>query len=141
MDYQTAIRTMLQIVDPVLAPLVNVVVYPNTATAVPTSPGTAASWARVTVQHSKGRQRSIPTQNQHYNQVGVLTIQLFQPSGRGIGSNTAIQPLLDALINAAPLGALFFKNVTPIEVGTSGPWFATNILAEFDYDTIRNVIT
>ena len=135
MNYQQAIRAIIGIIDPVLAPLVSTVIYPNTSTPVPTNG--SLSWARVTIQHAQGRQVSIPTENQHFEKTGIVTIQLFQPSGRGLGSNAAVQPCLDIFEQATiwPDG-LFYKDVTSSEQGTSGHWYQTNILATFDYHAI-----
>ncbi len=88
------------------------------------------------LEHVLGTQRSIPQENQHHHQEGVLIIQLYQPSGRGLGSNASITPLLSALRKAGP-GGLFFKNVTSAEKGTSGHWFQTNIEAQFDYNSVE----
>lgn len=134
MNYTEAIRAMFGLINPVLAPLVSTIIYPNTATPVPTNG--SVSWARVTLQHAQGRQRSIPTENQHHQNVGVLTIQLFQPTGRGLAGNVAVPTLLSTLRNSPFMGSLFFKDVTSSEEGTSGHWYQTNILATFDYDSI-----
>lgn len=134
MNYSEAIRAMFTLINTPLAAALSTVIYPNTATPVPTNG--SVSWARVTVQHAQGRQRSIPAENQHHQNVGVLTIQLFQPTGRGLAGNTLVPTLLSTLRNSPFLGSLFFKDVTSSEQGTSGHWYQTNILATFDYDSI-----
>lgn len=135
MNYQEAIRAMTTTVNAALLPFVTQarIIYPNTATPVPTDG--SVSWARVTIKHVSGEQRSVPQENQHTNSMGTLIIQLFQPSGVGLGSNTSIAPILKSLRRAA-VGSLFFKNVTSEEIGVDGHWFQTNISAIFDYHTI-----
>lgn len=134
MTSQEAIRGMFGVIDAALLPLASTIIYPNTGTPVPTV-GTT-TWARVMLQHVQGGQRSIPQENQHSRQEGIVIIQVFEPSGRGLGASTVSDVLLRALRRAA-VSSLFFKNATKEEIGISGPWFQVNISAQFDYDTVE----
>lgn len=108
-------------------------------------PGTGDSddnpdpWARITVQHSQGNQASLVNHlgRQRYEQTGVVTIQIFTPLGTGLSLNQKLSKIAaDAFRGKKTPGGVWFRNVRPNEVGESGAWFQTNILAEFEYDEI-----
>lgn len=135
MNYQQAVREMFTLLNATLAPLVSVVNYPNTAEVIP--PGNA-SWARVSLRHVEAEQRTIVYHAQRYENDGILTIQLFRPSGGGLGSDTLSTPVLKALRAQFTNGGAFFKRVTAAEIGISGQWYQTNVVAQFEYDSVEN---
>lgn len=135
MNYQTAIREIFTLLDAVLVPLVSVVNYPDTAEVIPSA---SLSWARVSLRHVEAEQRTIQYHAQRYENDGMVVIQLFRPTGRGIGSNTLVTPVLDALRAKFTPGGAFFKRVTAAEVGVSAHWYQVNVVAAFEYDSIQN---
>lgn len=134
MSYQNAIREILAVIDAAWAPTGNPIAYPNKAFTVPDGKTT---WARVTLEHTAGAQRSIAQPTQLYTQLGTLIVQVFVPGGGGLGSGAQSDPVVliqKALRGIQTPGGVFFMKVSPREVGTDGPWFQTNVSTVFQYD-------
>lgn len=134
MSYQNAVRAILGAIDAVWAPTGNPIAYPNRGFTVPDGKTT---WARVTLEHTAGAQRTISQPTQLYTQIGTLIVQVFVPAGSGLGIAAQADPvaLIQSALRGVQLaGGVFFMKVTPREVGIDGPWFQTNISAIFQYD-------
>lgn len=99
----------------------------------------APNWARVSVQHSLGSQDAInPNVGQRsYTRSGIVSVQLF--TGRdGLTSADVIAEAIEAaFLGVSTPGGVWFRNVRSVEIGEDGPWFQTNILAEFVYEQTR----
>lgn len=103
-------------------------------------PPTNAPWARATVVHSEGNQRTLGgIGGRRFGRSGNVFIQVFAPRGQGQG-------LLDRLCAVAvsafegkktPSG-VWFRAVSVNEIPQSGnnPWVSANVVAEFNYDKI-----
>ena len=97
-------------------------------------------WVRVLIRHVDGFQSSLVGEagNRRFTRLGLLTMQLFTPFGGGLAENDSIASALRAAVEgvSTPNG-VWFRNARVAEVGQDGPWFQTNVLAEFEYDELR----
>lgn len=121
-----------------------VLLYSDVNDEPPAAPaaGTSSppSWARVTVTHGPRGQGSLADHEgkRRYTAVGLIIIQVFTPSGNGLSiSDDLCKILEDALDGAVTPSGVWFRNVRSSEIGKSGPWFQTNVVAEFEYDEIK----
>ncbi len=77
--------------------------------------------------------------SRRFRKVGVITVQVFEPYGEGLTSSDQRAKIVsDALegVSTAP-DEVIFRNVRVVEVGLTGGWFQYNVVAEFEYDTIK----
>jgi len=134
---EQAVREIFQIVDAALLPLVGAanILYPNRPEA---KPAASSAWARVTLRHVEADQRSLQAQDQLYENEGILIVQLFEPSGRGLALSTLTTPMLQALRVTTTPSLVWFRRVTSAEQGISEHWYQTNVSAIFQYDTREN---
>jgi hypothetical protein len=99
-----------------------------------------APYARITMRHNVSDQRTLGnTGNRRFRRFGVITVQIFALSNQGLATaDTFAKVALDAFEgnNTAPT-EVHFRNVRMNEVGEDGPWFQTNVIADFDYDEIK----
>jgi len=134
MSYQAAVRAIVARIDELWAPTGNPIAYPNRAFTLPQGNTT---WARVTIEHTAGAQRSISQPDQLYTQLGTVIVQIFVPAGSGLSSSQNSDPvqLMQKAFRGVQLaGGVFFMRVSPKEVGIDGPWHQTNVSAVFQYD-------
>ncbi len=105
-------------------------------------PGESASttqneaWARTTVR-TIGSDRT--TQGtRRYQTDGLVTVQIFTPSGDGHTLGDALTKIVvDALrAHTSSADSIWFFGVTPIEIGQDGPWFNVNVDASFRYQEV-----
>jgi hypothetical protein len=105
------------------------------------SPPTSGSWARVTVQHQEGFQATLGGTDgtSRYRRLGVVTVQIFTDYGEGnVDGDTLATVAKNAFEGAVTSpGGVIFRNVRTPEIGQSGQWFQTNVLADFEYDEVR----
>jgi hypothetical protein len=99
------------------------------------------AWARVSVRHEAGDQRSLGvTGGRVFTRFGVVIVQIFVPSGKhGL-------VLVDRLGNVAlsafegketSAGSVWFRNAAYREAGVDNGFFQANVTAEFQYDTVK----
>lgn len=133
---QTAIREMFQVIDTALSALATGgILYPDRPEI---KPAASAPWARVTLRHVEAGQRTLQAQGQLYENEGILIVQLFEPSGRGLANHVLTQPMLSALRAKVTPGLVWFRRVSEQQVGISEHWYQTNVSAIFQYDTLEN---
>ncbi len=103
-----------------------------------------APFARITVQHTIAFQATVGGRissgggGQRFRRFGLVTVQIFTISGDGLTINdTLVQLALDAFEGTSTgSDRVEFRNVRSNEVGQDGPWFQTNVMAEFTYDRL-----
>lgn len=106
----------------------------------PSSADPAAPWARVRIMHTKGQQASLSgAQNiQRYVRGGIITVQLFTPTADAKVSHDQIVPIImSGFEKGVTPGGILFRKVRFTEVGVSGDWSQTNIMADFEYDEYK----
>jgi len=99
-----------------------------------------SAWARVVLRHTESRQATLSGAqgSRTFRRNGVLTVQVFSPTGRGIIGTSDLDTIIrDAYEGTTTSGGVEFRNVTINEVGQDGDFFQVNVVARFEYDTIR----
>lgn len=117
-------------------------IYDDTKQDIPTASTTPLqTWARVQITHGPGSQTSLADSSgkTRYTKFGLLTIQVFTPVGDGLtNADTLVESLESGVRNVSTPNGVWFKNVRSNEIGVDGPWFQTNVLAEFQYDQVSS---
>jgi hypothetical protein len=104
-----------------------------------------APYARITVKHNVFSQATVGAtvakggDGVRFRRFGIVTVQIFQPSGGGLTSSDVLVDLaLDAFEGEKTgLDRIEFRNARVNEIGQDGPWFQTNVIAEFVYDRAK----
>lgn len=108
--------------------------------ATSTPPAGAEAWARFVLRHGPSAQATLSgTQgNRRFRRTGVITIQIFQPSGRGLtGGQDLAKIIQDAYEGVTTPDGVIFRGVQINEVGEDGDFFQTNVVTTFEYDEIK----
>lgn len=103
-------------------------------------PPEMGAWARVTVRHGTGFQATLAgeTGNRRFTRPGVVTVQIFTPSGDGLELSDILAIIAArALEGVRTDNGVWFKNVSAPEIGHDGKWFQRNVTADFEYDEVR----
>lgn len=100
-------------------------------------------WARASVRHTADAGQSSlsnVTGARRFTKRGTIAIQIFYPlkSGGGPGGNLGglAQVAKAAYEGKATESNVWFRAVRIQEVGPDGPWYNTNVLADFEYDEL-----
>lgn len=145
MDLETAIDEMLSLVNKHWSsetPAVNdgdVAELVFDETGNPKSKKHDAPWARVTVRHNDGQQRSMGTRgNRRFERSGQVIIQVFAPKSEGVTLRSKLGKIaIDSLEGNSTPGGVWFRNVRAQELGPDGAWSRVNVVADFSYDEIK----
>lgn len=95
-------------------------------------------WARATVRHHQGRQRSLSSDvgTRRFVSGGLLWVQVFAPIGDGsTAALAASQAIVDAYRDAKT--SVLFRNVRLEEMGCEGAFERVDVKTEFEYDEVR----
>lgn len=96
-------------------------------------------WGRLTVTLANARQATFGAiGNRRFERMGLVTMQLFVPKARGVTVNARLAKIATDSMEgkSSPLG-VWFRNVRATELGPEGPWYRTNVVADFVYDDIK----
>lgn len=100
-------------------------------------PKTNDPWAMVRIQHTDGGVAALGSRLYRYS--GTAFFYLFIIAGRGIAP---LIPLVTAVKNefegSRPPEGVWFSNVRINEIGVNNRWFQVNVLADFEYDEVKN---
>lgn len=99
-----------------------------------TVPGGDQPWARVTIKHGDAPTRAFGQGGALYANTGFVTVQVFTAVG---GAGVQAYELAFAVVTAyrsARNEGVSFRNARLKEVGSSGAFTQTNVLADFSYD-------
>lgn len=103
-------------------------------------PTTQVSWARVKTRHTTAQQASLSGAlgTRRFERHGILTIQIFEPTGKGLSGATDLPKIIqDAYEGEETANGVWFRDVVLNEIGPDGDFFQTNIVASFEYDQIK----
>lgn len=122
-------------------PPIPLLLYDDKARGLPAD----APYARITIKHNISPQVTIGAtvakggNGVRFRRFGIVMVQVFAISGDGLTSADVLVDLaLDAFEGESTgLDRIEFRNVTANEIGQDGPWFQTNIIAEFSYDRVK----
>jgi len=104
-----------------------------------------APYARITIKHNVFPQVTVGAtvvkggNGVRFRRFGIVTVQVFELSGDGLTSSDVLVDLaLDAFEGEKTgLDRVEFRNARINEIGQDGPWFQTNVIAEFTYDRVK----
>lgn len=104
-----------------------------------------APYARITIKHNTFPQVTIGApvaqggNGVRFRRFGIVTVQVFEISGGGLtNSDILVDLALDAFEGEKTgLDRVEFRNARANEIGQDGPWFQTNVIAEFVYDRLK----
>lgn len=103
-----------------------------------------APYARIMVRHNLVEHVTIGGRigsggaGQRFRRFGIVTVQIYTISGDGLTVNDNLVQLALNVFEGARTGLdrVEFRNVRSNEIGQTGPWFQTNVIAEFVYDRL-----
>lgn len=104
------------------------------------TPSGDVTWVRVRIQHNTGTQVTLGgPAGKRFRMTGLFTVNIFTPFGDGNSQADDLVEVALAAFQGRDTGSdkIEFKNARSQELGRDGPWFLTNVLAEFEYDRIR----
>jgi hypothetical protein len=105
------------------------VLWPDVTGKRPTS---GPYWADVMLRHEDSEQTSLAGRHTNY---GRVMIDLYYPGGDGqTNLDTLAQEVTNALRGQHTAGGVWFRSVTPREIGEDGPWFRYTVTGVFQYD-------
>lgn len=134
-----AILTLFKTAIDANAPAVTVI-YDDVKTEIPT--GATDEWMRVQVEHLERTQPTVGNAVglRRYRSSGLVTVQIFTPFGGGLTRADVLSDIVFDIFDGISTGSgdgITFRNVTMREIGQSGNWYQTNILVDFEYDTVK----
>ena len=96
-----------------------------------------SAWARVTVRHTAASQGSLASAAgaRVWDRLGIIVVQVFTPlsAGRGLLLADALATVAKNAFEGVDASGVWFRNVRVNEIGSSGPWYQTNVTADFEY--------
>jgi hypothetical protein len=100
--------------------------------------GDMIAWGWANMRHVDGEAVTFGVAGRRFRKSGVMTVQLFGPLTDGMTLLDSILTVVtEALEGTRETDGIWFDNVRVNEVGKDGPWFQSNVLADFQYDTLR----
>lgn len=101
-------------------------------------PPTDAQWARLTVLHEAGVQRTLAeTGARKFLRRGRVLVQLFGSVDEGIRAIDILSDATRDIFEGVTFSGLYFTNVDVRETGSDGEWFQLVVDAPFDYWEIK----
>jgi len=110
--------------------------YPDVTGAFPE---TDEAHLRAFMDYTDERQVTLGgSAGRRYRIYGIMTVQIFTPYGNGQRIADAISGVVKGAFRGVNTGAdaIEFRRVRVIDVGQSGAWLQTNVVAEFEYDEV-----
>ncbi len=136
MSPQDAVREMLSIFKAVWDDQGYTAIYTDVAGSKPT---VQEPWARVTVRHNDGGQKTLGDQSTKrvFTDTGTIFIQVFAPQGAGHVSSRSLAHLVRTAYCQTGGGSVWYRNQRLKEIGGDGAFDNTNVLIDFTYDDLR----
>lgn len=107
-------------------------------------PGVGATWARWTLIHADGRQRTLAgtTGLSRFEKSGAIELVLFTPLGAGLKvAYDAAQVAVNAYEGKRTASDVWFRNVRIADDGQGrggeSAWWSTTVIADFTYDNLN----
>ena len=110
--------------------------YPDVTGVIP---DTSTSHLRAQVDFIDENQVTLgQTNGRRFRVTGLVTVMVMTPYGKGQVDSDLISGVVKGAFRGVQTGsdAITFRRVRIVDVGQSGAWLQTNVLAEFDYDEI-----
>lgn len=107
-------------------------------------PGPAVTWARWTLNHVAGQQRTLAGTDglSRYDKTGFVAIEIFTPLGKGVKlAYSAAQVALSAYEGKRTPSDVWFRNARIADDGEGQGgdkgWWSTLVLVDFTYDNLN----
>lgn len=103
------------------------------------TPPDSGPWARLTIAHIDGGQRSLVSENRAalYEGVGIITVQCFCPINAHIaGAYNAAQAIVDAFSGLRGR-EIVFRHPRIKEASANGGFHQVNAIVNFEYSDVR----
>lgn len=100
--------------------------------------GTEA-WARITYKPNLRTQTSIagPTKAK-YTAEGLVIIEIYTPTGDGGQQDRTLCALVEtAYEGVSTANGVWYRNTRSESIGPDGPWWHSNVIAQWSYDQVR----
>lgn len=112
--------------------------WPNAQAQDPALYAGSSPWARVTVAHAGGEQRSMGRDGERvFEAYGTVTVSVFVPAGKkGLADSDALADLAASAFRGKTRNGVRFSRVGARTVGADGPWHRVDVEAEYDYDEV-----
>lgn len=96
-------------------------------------------FARIMVRHASGVQRTLgEVGHRMFNRSGVVVVTIYAPQEKGLSESIELAKVaVDAYEGKSSPNGVWFRNVRMNEVGRSGNFRLTNVLADFTYDETK----
>lgn len=104
------------------------------------TPADNVSWARLIVRHTTEPQVALGSPGQRrFRAFGTVIVEIRAPVNDGLKTVDRVGDVALRALQGARTGLdhVTFMNVRKNEIGPEGPWYRMNVLADFDYDTVR----
>lgn len=119
-------------------PPIPIVLYDDRKKEIPTN---LKPYARIMMRHNTGAQTTLTGENnkKRFTNRGTITVQVFSEFGTGLVLNDQMATIATGAFEGQKTDpdGVWFLNVRAVEIGQSGDWFQTNVLADFRYDLLR----
>jgi hypothetical protein len=106
----------------------------------PIPPKDGRPWMRIKMKQTGGFQATLANEvgQRRFRKTGFVLIQLFTPLGTSLRDPSNLGILLNnALEGASTPHDVLLRNVRMEPIGSDGHWFQTQIMADFEYDSLR----
>lgn len=98
-------------------------------------------YARITVRHNDMAQKTVGgnTGSRIFERDGVVVVQIFAPNNDGLQEADRLANIAHSAFEGQKTAEdrVDFRNVRIREVGQEGPWFQVNVIADFDWYTVK----
>jgi len=132
-----AIGTKLKTAWDAQTPPVPLMLYDDVKGDVPKD---GISWARVQVRHNESNQVTLgEVAGRRFRRFGIVLVQIFTPFGDGLDAADAFAKVANDAFEGEETSPdeVIFRNVRVNEIGQSGDWFQTDVLADFEWDQVK----
>lgn len=112
------------------------VVYPDILGPTPSSDN---AWVEIVVQHNTGGEANLAGSGstRRYRSTGFLIFRVMTPTLEGLDLADQLAEVIIKAYEISKSRSVMYISPRPNFVGNDGAWHQTNVVVEFQYDTIR----
>jgi len=120
--------------DPISTGLI--IKYPDVLGPVPSSDN---AWVEVLLQHNTGGEANLAggETTRRYRSAGFLLFRIMTPALEGLDLADQLAEIIVKAYEITKSKSVRYISPRPNYVGNDGAWHQTNVVVEFEYDTIR----
>ena len=122
-----------------MTPPVPVLLFEDVESDIPSS-DPPSPWARIQVHHVTSNQATLSNDvgSRRFRRFGLVAVRIYTRPGDGLSeSDRLVKVAIDAFEGITAPGGIIFRNVRAPEEGQEGVWYQTDVLADFEYDTVK----